>query len=394
MDNPSAQQEQAYNDFFSEPNSNQASSSSSNHPDFSGASFAPIGPASTPLPATSNNGAAAGNNTYGSAQNPNAPLPWWKRIFWILALETYQPYFNIDSDDVQYRMLSTVKNINVDDGFWNQVLTGNPSAEGTSPDQELPHPGQQQQRQHTNTSPGNKGPDAYGPFWLATTLIFLLAVTSNISNYLHQSRNENYREDFEYDIVILGHAVWVMYGYTFGVPFALAVIFRVLLTGEGGKVSSALPTFAELMCLYGYSLVPYAFGFVLSGILPFNVVQWLVLIGATGASLLFVLRNLAGRIIGTPMSSAISEFSAAASSQQQVPQHEDDLQGDQHSMDFTGTASGNIDSNPADRNAQMVHHQRAKGTPILGSVIGIHVLFCVILKLGFYHPYATDVPKN
>jgi len=204
-------------------------------------------------------------------------------------------------------------------------------------------------------------------------------VTSNISNYLHHYRGEQYQEDFQYDISILAHAVWVMYGFTFAVPLALAVVLRVLLADAAPPVSSKLPTFAELMCLYGYSLVPFVPGFIFSGLVPVNFIQWLVILASTSTSLLFVLRNLAGRILGTSLTQQLS------SQPQRATRHEDDLEGD---FEFAG--AGDAAETVADRNAQVVHSERSKGTSILASVIGIHVLFGLVLKLGFYHPYITD----
>lgn len=371
--NPTPQQQAAYNDFFSEPNVNTAGTSKNNnihanndlnHPDFHSASFAPIVP---PAPAPAPTG------TYGTSATPTQQQPaWWKRIFWMVALETYQPYFNINSEDVQYRIVHSIKFLNHHDGFWKHVLSN--EAARLIEDEALPHPGQQQPTNHSI-----KGkPDAYGPFWISTTLIFVLAVTSNLANYLHHRKDSSYEEDFDYDITILAHAIWVFYGYVFLIPLALSVVLRVVLApapnADGTVAPSNMPGWMDLVCLYGYSLVPVFPGLVLSGLLPFSFLQWMILLASTSASLVFVLRNMTATVLGSSLEAAL----AAGRAKQSVPQHEDDLEGTEPASPPPGEIS--------DHNVQMVHHQRAKGTPLVGSMIGIHVMLLLILKLGFFHP--------
>jgi len=116
------------------------------------------------------------NASYG-ATSANAPLSWWKRVFFIFAIETYQPYFNVDSIDIQHRIVSSLKYFNVTNGFWETVLTRTLEREGRSDANDLPYPGQPQGNVRV-AGKATQGPDAYGPFWLATTLIFIVAVSS------------------------------------------------------------------------------------------------------------------------------------------------------------------------------------------------------------------------
>ena len=187
-------------------------------------------------------------------------------------------------------------------------------------------------------------------------------MTSNLSNYMNQPAG--YQEDFEYDVTLLLHAIWVLYGYIFVVPFVFFVVIKFLFGSTDGADASPsnTPSYIDLVSLYGYSLVPFFFGTLLCGILPFNPVQWIVLLGSTLVSLIFVLRNLVTFVMGS------------ASFHQAVPQQDEtDLEDEAESPRTT-----------------MIYVQRAKGGPVLGSIMGVHVIFCLILKLGFYHPYATS----
>ena len=68
-----------------------------------------------------------------------------------LSVRFYQPYFDIDTADVISRISNATFFCKREDNFLSRV---------------------------------KDKPDAYGPFWIATTLIFTLAVTSHINSWL------------------------------------------------------------------------------------------------------------------------------------------------------------------------------------------------------------------
>lgn len=99
-------------------------------------------------------------------------------------------------------------------------------------------------------------PDLYGPFWISVTLVFTIAISGNIANYL-QYANENYH--WKYDFHLVSYAATAICLYVTLVPFCLWGLLKwssdiTDLDGlEDGKTLSAL----ELICVYGYSLFIY-----------------------------------------------------------------------------------------------------------------------------------------
>ncbi|KAI9021723.1 hypothetical protein CLU79DRAFT_702891 [Phycomyces nitens] len=93
-------------------------------------------------------------------------------------------------------------------------------------------------------------PDMYGPFWLSTTVVFLVFVCSSLAGslgaYLAGAPHV-------YDFRLLSYAVFVVYTYTFLSP--------VLLWGAT-KYYGCQPSLMEIINYYGYSLtvwVPVSF---------------------------------------------------------------------------------------------------------------------------------------
>ena len=68
-------------------------------------------------------------------------------------------------------------------------------------------------------------PDLYGPLWIYTTLIVILAIAGNFSRGLHQGK------DFTYNFTFVPIAAAVVYGIGIGLPFALKLLMRMLGTG-------------------------------------------------------------------------------------------------------------------------------------------------------------------
>eukprot|EP00586_Coscinodiscus_wailesii_P017791 CAMPEP_0172505610 /NCGR_PEP_ID=MMETSP1066-20121228/187702_1 /TAXON_ID=671091 /ORGANISM="Coscinodiscus wailesii, Strain CCMP2513" /LENGTH=305 /DNA_ID=CAMNT_0013282289 /DNA_START=195 /DNA_END=1112 /DNA_ORIENTATION=- len=211
----------------------------------------------------------------------------FSKLFSCLTVEAYRDHFDVTTADIQHRIVTSLRHFNDMDGMKEVVLQG-------------------------------KNPDAYGPFWISTTLVFFVAVTSNMSAYLHAEE----KDAFEYDVSHLFRAMTLLYAYTYLLPLLYYFIFNCL---------SFQMTFMDLVCLYGYSLVPYC-PVTLLCIVPDNFLVWFLLIGATVVSLIFVLRNVVGVVM----------------------------------------------------RGEDVRQKQIAG-PVLCSIIGCHVVFLLILKLGFYH---------
>jgi len=87
--------------------------------------------------------------------------------------------------------------------------------------------------------------DLYGPFWVPTTLILALFLSSSlaasIASYLSAAGAE-----YEYDFGLLGLAATIVYAYAFAVPILLWIALRYIGVGEWGV--------AEALGVWGYSL--------------------------------------------------------------------------------------------------------------------------------------------
>lgn len=83
-------------------------------------------------------------------------------------------------------------------------------------------------------------PDFYGPFWLYTSLIFLLAFAENLHNYIEVGYDK-----FEYDFQNFPPSFTIVYGIGFGAPLLISALMKYL--------SDVEMKFKVITCIYGYS---------------------------------------------------------------------------------------------------------------------------------------------
>ena len=88
-------------------------------------------------------------------------------------------------------------------------------------------------------------PDFYGPFWILTTIIFLLSSTSNLARYFYNFEKDEYIFKLEY----VKWAVMVVYLFGFGFPAMLYFGMKFM-----GLTRLSLPDVQHLSNL-GYLLV-------------------------------------------------------------------------------------------------------------------------------------------
>ena len=108
-------------------------------------------------------------------------------------------------------------------------------------------------------------PDLYGPFWIFTTIIFLIALIGNFSTYFYAEDKNN----FVYDYSHVPHAFFIIYGFGIGAPIVLWFIMKIIFRIDIDLATS--------MCIYGYSytiLIPI----LLICIIPFKLVSTLALL--------------------------------------------------------------------------------------------------------------------
>ncbi|XP_050402638.1 protein YIPF1 isoform X2 [Patella vulgata] len=157
--------------------------------------------------------------------------------FW--TFEYYQQYFDVDSKQVLHRIAGSM----------------------------IPLPGRNYLVSHIRPNP-----DLYGPFWICMTLVFTIAISGNLANYL-QSASTQY--EWKYDFHKVSYAATAIFSYWWLIPLAL----YGLLWWRGTQ-SSLHYTFLEIICVYGYSLAIYVPISIL-WMIQVNWLQWLlVTIGA------------------------------------------------------------------------------------------------------------------
>lgn len=164
-----------------------------------------------------------------------------------LSVRYYQPYFDVDTNDVYVRLLNSLFYCRRENNFLALIADK---------------------------------PDAYGPFWIATTLVFSVAVTSHISSWISSWMSS---KNWEYDFQSIVSSASLIYGFAGIVP----TLIYFGLNNVNAKIS-----FVSLLCLYGYSLAVFIPATLIC-LVPSNAVSWLVLLGAAAASGVFLLRNLA-----------------------------------------------------------------------------------------------------
>lgn len=190
----------------------------------------------TPLKATSTQ-ASGGNRVHvtTSEEKPDEDaVSMW-------SFEYYQQFFDVDTTEVMWRCLRSLWPFKLN--FIQFVRTN---------------------------------PDFYGPFWITTTLIFMLAAGSNFATYLHNPAG------WYYNFFTLTTGAGIIWGYAFGMPVLLWLYFKWV------DLNVSL---IEMFCIYGYSLFSYTPVAVLC-IIPIMYVQWVVVIIACLISTSFLIVNM------------------------------------------------------------------------------------------------------
>lgn len=126
-----------------------------------------------------------------------------------------------------------------------------------------------------------ENPDLYGPFWVATTLIFVMAAAGNFAAWIHDENN------FHYDFSEVTFGAMAIYGYIVVIPIALWFVCHWL------KIPLKL---LQILCIYGYSLFIFIPTAVVC-ILPYWWLRWTLIGAATADSLLFLVMNFVPPIL-------------------------------------------------------------------------------------------------
>eukprot|EP00941_MAST-03F_sp_MAST-3F-sp1_P000222 g222.t1 len=141
-------------------------------------------------------------------------------------------------------------------------------------------------------------PDFYGPFWIATTLIFMICVAENISSYESTTEEE---ETWHADVMSSTTAITLVYGMLLVVAGTLWAVLETLglkmeSPNKAGQMQSI--SLSVCICLVGYAFLPYLPGVLLSTY-PSNVLKWIVLIVACIYSSLVIILELTPMLVHT-----------------------------------------------------------------------------------------------
>lgn len=176
-----------------------------------------------------------------------------------LTIEYYQPFFDIDTEDVIERLLHSLSYCRREKSFLILI---------------------------TDRA------DLYGPFWLATSLVFTIGVVTHLNGWIVAYMSG---AAWSYDFQTVLTACTVIYSYVVTAPVLMWLTFRNY--DKNAKVSI-------IACLYGYSISPFIPATVLC-LIPSQVCTWISILLAAGISGFFLLKNLAPFIVSQAKNSAI-----------------------------------------------------------------------------------------
>ncbi|KMT18406.1 hypothetical protein BVRB_2g025550 [Beta vulgaris subsp. vulgaris] len=185
-----------------------------------------------------------GNSSEGGGPPPTNT---WQGVFNIYS---YTQYFNVDTDIVINRLLSSLDPRSGD--FFSKI---------------------------------EANPDLYGLIWVSTTLVFVIAALGNLATYLIGNSSWNF------DVSFMSLAASTVYGYAIVVPLAFYFLLQYL-----GSPASVV----RFWCMWGYSL----FIFVLSCfllVIPLEFLRWVIILLASGVSACFVASNLRTYVEGNDL---------------------------------------------------------------------------------------------
>jgi len=168
-----------------------------------------------------------------------------------LSVRYYKPYFDVDTADISSRIMSSLFYCRSEQNFLASI---------------------------------SARPDAYGPFWISTTLVFTLAVASHLNGFLSSYFSGAL---WEYDFSDVMSASSLIYSYTLLAPLGLWFLFRQYEQGL---------KFVTVLCLYGYSLT-VLLPAVLLCMIPSELICWVSLLLASLSSSIFLLRSLGPLVI-------------------------------------------------------------------------------------------------
>lgn len=122
-------------------------------------------------------------------------------------------------------------------------------------------------------------PDLYGPFWIYTTLIFVIAAAGALSNYFGGDNSAT--GIFDVRVPLVGTIIYI---FGFALPLFLYLAFKFVFKNSD-------LSYIQCLCLYGYSLAVFIPVMLICSI-GIEVLQWIFVFYGSLSSTMFVLFNL------------------------------------------------------------------------------------------------------
>lgn len=116
----------------------------------------------------------------------------------------------------------------------------------------------------------------YGPFWLYTTMVFVVGAVHNVLIY------QNNHEGFSYNFQVVTMALTVFYLLGLALSALIGLIFSCL--GIEAKT-------IQIVCLYGYSMATYILCILLC-MVNSTLATWILLIYAATSKVIYILKNI------------------------------------------------------------------------------------------------------
>jgi len=197
-------------------------------------------------------------------QEGSGPSDWKTSNFWTFAF--YQQFFDVDTEDVRNRVMFSM----------------------------VPNPSKSFLQYYIRPRP-----DLYGPFWICVTLVFSIAISGNMADFLQKSfqATEDHPIKWHYDFHKVSLSAMVVFSYASLLP---AGLYGYMWWAGAGQVGSATISFVELLSLYGYSLTIYIPVSIL-WLIQYSWWQWIcVLVGA----------GMSGVVLFTPLWPAVKHHAS------------------------------------------------------------------------------------
>jgi len=220
----------------------------------------------------------------------------------------------------------------------------------------------------------NEKPDLYGPFWICTTLVILLASASNFTEWIYFKPTEEHpvwRANFAQVIA----SICLLYSEITIVP---------LIVWMAMKYSGKKKPFAEIISLYGYSLVTFIPNLIFC-MITLESVQWISIILTYLLSVSFLLRNITHNMLKLSDGEPATMMELAKIVRNPSSDKENDpsnLWNDQHTNQI-GLGFDTVDCSGDTSHMESVSKRKFK--MVLLVVMLLQAVFCFILKLYFFY---------